>query len=322
MSKHLIICSTSMLGLVMLWTGSLARSLPILFSPPPQHYRVLKKLGQRGEFGGFFYRNRGGETSRASWNRPILEHWLRASQMLRANALLLRPVCRSCIGSFVRYAAEAIQVRGSPCVLPFECWTIRQIIVAGQRGRRMVRKDDTRFFSVSSPPFGLSVGVSWPRYLHHGAPIGYMTSFPRGHLQCPGPGTQLPVMAMRALAVVATGGKVELHRLIMPLMGSDGTNYDTYWPDRVVARFLCHWRFRGKQVGMRTVHLLMDWHLVPLRKGQPLPRGIVCIYPAYPSSGWDHGKMIRHLRWPVYALREGSRQVLYAANFTPAKEHP
>jgi hypothetical protein len=86
----------------------------------------------------------------------------------------------------------------------------------------------------------------------------------------------------------------------------------------MIVHFIRHWRFRMPPVaGTHPVHLLISWHLVALRKGRPVPRGVVCEYPAYPARDWHRGKMVRHLRWPVYALREGGRQVLFAANPAP-----
>ncbi len=329
------------------------QTLPVLFTRP-LHYQVLGKLRPRGALGGI---------NEVSWNRSVLGRWLRESRKLGANALLLKPICRSSwfcrattgIGivggrrwrlafgdggtsgsgrsrfrrhgmSVERYAAEAIRVRGSPCVLPFECWTIREILVNGRRWRQMGRRDDTRYFSISGQPFGLSIAVSGSMKTPHGTSVGHMTGFPRGHLRCPirwefygerfYETNWLPVVATPALAIVATGGRVMTGRLVIP---GDGIDIDT---DRLVARFLRHWRFTGAPVQAHAVHLLMDWHLVPLPKGQPIPRGVVCEYPAYPSSGWKHGKMIRRLRWPVYALSEGRRRVFFAANPAPAKTMP
>ncbi len=298
-----------------------AQTLPILLTPP-LHYQVLQKLDHKGEMGGSGGAGRGippayGVSKGSFWNRSILERWLRTAQNRGANALLLRPMCRSswvCSGrTFERYAAEAIRVQGALCDLPFQCWSIRQVIISNHRWRRMYHKDSNRFFSLGGS-YGMSVAVSGTMQAHLGTPIGHLTSHLRGRLQCPirdGFGDAnygddwLPLVATPALAVVGTSKRIATDRLIIP--GSE-VDIDT---DRLIARILRHWRFRGTGVGTGPMHLLMDWHLVALRKGQPLPRGVVCVYPAYPSTGWN-GRMVRHLRWRVYALRVGTQKILYA----------
>ncbi len=312
-----------LMGSVLLVATSVARSLPILFSPP-LHYQVLRKLGQRGklgyterllppgEFGTSLFLHEEIGSNGAARNRSVLTHWLQEARKLGANALLLRPFGKPAVP---QYEAEAIRVRRSPCTLPFQCWSVRTIITGSQQLRH-VRHEDGSHITSFRRAFGVSIAVGPPTRMALKDRSGTLQSSVQGHLRCPVrlAGSYFPtILPTLASAVVGADGQVATRRLIIFRIGGDmGTN-------QMIAYFLRHWRFTGRGTSPPPVHLLMDWHLVPLEKGQPLPQGVVCVYPVYPASGWSRGKMIRHLRWPVYTLREGGKKEFFAANPVQAR---
>ena len=261
--------------------------------------------------------NRGGSSAGAYWNRAILKHWQRVGRKLDANALLLHPMCHASWFCHLaqgwrvieHYSGEAIRVPGPLCMLPFECWSARTIVVGSQQLERAMQRDDVHFLSLPRT-FGLSVAVTGLLQKDLEARHGALRSTLSGRLHCPvrhSSAPSLPVQPTPASAAVNAQGRVAADRMVIFQVGGGVST------DRRIARFLRHWRFHGPGLGPHPVHLLMDWHLVALHKGQPVPRGVVCVYPAYPSSGWKRGKLIRHLRWSVYALREGGKKILYAA---------
>lgn len=309
---------------------------PILFSPPP-HYQVLRKLGQRGELAGpsrFYALDLPSGLARgwfpmqnSSQNRSVLKHWLEVAGKLGANALLLRPLCssswfcRRAAGrlAFERYSAEAIRVAGSPCLIPLRCWSVQEIITGSQQLRRARHESEVHIFPFRRP-FGLSIAVGSFTRVTPKNWSGTLVSTVQGDLLCPVRPIQsysfnpsFPILPTFASAMVGTDGQVLTTQLAIFRIGG------VMQADRMMARFLRHWHFQGTGTYFPPVHLLMDWHLIPLRKGQPLPPGVICEYPGYPASGSYRGKMVHHLRWPVYVLREGGEKELFAANPVQAR---
>ncbi len=271
---------------------------------------LSQNLGQ-GEFG---FQN-------SSLNRSVLKHWLHVAAKLGANALLLHPLCPSswfCRQGahgppfFERYSAEAIRVQGSLCTIPFQCWSTQAIVTEAQQLRR-ARHEEAVHITSFRRAFGLSIGVGLPTRMTLKDRSRILQSSPQGHLRCPrrlllGGSYFPPILPTFASARVDAQGRVKTKQLIIFRIGGIMAT------DWMMADFLRHWRFQGRGIHPHRVHLLMDWHLVPLHKGQPIPPGVVCAYPVYPKSGWSRGKMIRHLRWPVYTFSEGGKKERFAAN--------
>ncbi len=316
-----------LMGFVLLIAASAAHPLPILFSPPP-HYQVLRKLGQRGELGGYGGEEEGGlhiGIQNSTRGRSVLKHWLRVAGKLGANALLLHPLCPSSWlcrpdsgwWSFERYSAEAIRIQGSLCTMPLQCWSAQAILTgtkALRHGRHVNAFEDDIHISSFPRAFGLSITVGLPAPMSPKERSGTIQSVVQGHLRCTMRreysffNPAFMGMPTFASARVDAQGQVETKQLIIFRIKGDMET------DRMIARFLRHWRFKGTGIGSHPVHLLMDWHLVQLHKGQPIPPGVVCAYPAYPATGSWRGKVIRHLRWSVYTLSEGRKKETFAAN--------
>ncbi len=301
------------------WLPLAAKTLPVLFVPPP-HYQVLRRLGNRGYpyFGG----NMGSPVDRA-----IFRYWLRQAHRLGATALLLEPECKtwSCHGwggfgseaaptAFLqKYAAVAIRVEGPACVMPTGlCQRVQPTFVSVQRWERAARN--------THEPFGLSVSLTGIESEQgaHASKVRSIRSTIAGHVKCleqnratgypppvaPRRWENMPVVPMVATVTVNPDGRARLKHLTFTVFGP------TYYTEDWVARILRHWRFKVPTRDAHAFELIMDWHLVPLKVGQPIPSGVVCLYPAYPARHWKDGIMVRHhLRW---TLGEGKDHTWWA----------
>lgn len=294
------------------------RSLPILLLPPP-HYQRLGALGEKG----YLRRVQGMATERA-----LLLRWERQALRLGASALLLRPICHapSCL-TFGPEEAVAIRTSAPLCRLPFQCWSIGDLLFTRRdwlrhywHTWRMIRRRRLAF--------GLSIAVPSATHGFKAQRLSPVTSRLRGPLWRGGNlvHSACPPRALLELPVLSTPVVVRLSRLGQVPVDLQGERHIP--PTRLaVARYgrppalvdatlsliriLRHLRFSVRSTGTMPAELLLDWHIVPLRGGQPLPAGLLCRYPAYPASYWSRGIAAMHLRWTRYALQEnGEREVI------------
>ncbi len=304
------------------------RSLPILLLPP-LHSQRLGTLGEKG----YLSRVQGMATERA-----LLLHWERQARRLGANALLLRPTCRapSCL-TFGPEQAVAVRTRARPCMLPLQCWSIGDLLFT--RGVWLRHYWHAWHMIRRRLAFGLSIAVPLTTHGLKAKRLPSITSRLRGRLWRGGSLVHFvcPPRALDELPVLSTPVVVRLNRLGQVPVDRQGERHIP--PTRLaIARYgrppalvdatlslirvLRHTRFNSRSPGSLPTELIMDWHIVPLRRGQPPPAGVVCRYPAYPASYWGHGIAVMHLRWTRYVLRENGAREVILANPVPLRHNP
>ncbi len=293
------------------WLPLAAKTLPVLFLPPP-HYRVLRRLGN----GGYPYF--GGDMN-VVVDRALLGHWQLEGLKAGATAILLVPECklwvcppgpRTPVHNPQKYAAEAIAVAGPVCAMPTGlCRRVQPSFVSFRRWTRAF--DRKHRYSHRSFVVSVSVNdlVAKPSSPMRG--IRSIQSTGRGRATCPveGPPDQgwgdLPLVPVTVLVPVDSRGQVEMDHLTFTRFGTLGITENPYGTFRMdieetIGRIVRHWRFKMPSHGARSFELIMNWHLIPLKAGQPIPTGVVCRYPAYPARHWQDGIMVRHMQWTLY----------------------
>ena len=293
------------------WLPLAAKTLPVLFLPPP-HYRVLRRLGN----GGYPYF--GGDMN-VVVDRALLGHWQLEGLKAGATAILLVPECKhwvcpsspfaafAPVNHLQKYAAEAIAVAGPVCAMPTGlCRRVQPSFVSFRRWTRAF--DQEHRYSHRSFVLSVSVNdlVAKPSSPMRG--IRSILNTGRGRATCPSlkawnPGAwnpgwyDLPLVPVTVLVPVDSRGQVKMDHLTFTRFGT----FRTFgMPEETIGRIVRHWRFKMPSHDARSFELIMNWHLISLKAGQPIPTGVVCRYPAYPARHWQDGIMVRHLQWTLY----------------------
>jgi hypothetical protein len=304
-------------------------SLPILLFPP-LHYQRLGTLNEKG----YLRRVQGKATE-----RTLLLRWEREGLRLGAKALLLRPMCRapSCL-PFGPEEAIAIRTIAPLCTLPLQCWSIGDLLFS----RRAWLRDYWKAWRIIRRryAFGLSIAVPLAAHSLQAKRLSSITSRLLGPLWTGGRLVHFicPPRELDELPVLSTPVVVRLNRLgQMPV---DLQGYERHIPATHLAvarygrppafvdatlsliRILRHLRFGNEFTRGISTELIMDWHMVPLRRGQPPPAGLICRYPAYPASYWRDGIAMTHLRWARYVFHEDGEREVILANPVPLRHRP